>query len=192
MLMFLVGLVLFIGIHLLRALAPAARQGMIDSMGANAFRGLYSVVTIASFCLLVYGFGEARLDTGILYEPPVFLRHLTLLLMLVAMIVLVAGFLPTGYIALYTKHPQVLSVKIWAFAHLLANGETAQVILFAAFLAWGVVMRISLKRRERSGEITPKVFQSARYDLFAVVGGLLIYGLFVMKLHTWLIGVSVM
>lgn len=192
MALFLVGLVVFLGMHLLRVVAPGLRQGMIQSLGVNGFRAVYSIVTIVSFCLFVYGFGEARAETSILYDPPIFLRHITLLLMLIAVIVLVAGFLPTGYIALYTKHPQVLSIKIWAFAHLLANGETAKVILFAAFLAWGVIMRISLKRRERNGEIKPRVFKSARYDVIAIVGGLVIYGLVVARLHLWLIGVPVM
>ncbi len=111
--------------------------------------------------------------------------------MLIALIVLVAGFLPSGYIATYAKHPQVLAIKIWAFAHLLANGETVQVILFAAFLAWGVIMRIAYKRRARNGEITERSYKSWSYDVIAVVAGVVIYGLFVWKLHAALIGVPV-
>ena len=84
----------------------------------------------------------------------------------------------------------VLSVKIWALAHLLANGETSSVILFAGFLAWGVVLRIALKRRERRGELVRKPFVSTRYDLLAVIIGLLVFLLFVWRLHVWLIGVQ--
>lgn len=192
MALFLLGLGVFLGIHLLKALAPDVRASLIASLGANGFRSVYSAVSILSFILLVYGFGIARQETGILYDPPVFLRHITLLLMLIALIILAAGFLPSGYIATYTKHPQVLAVKTWAFAHLLANGETVQVILFAAFLAWGVILRIVYKRRARRGEITERTYQSWTYDVAAVVIGAAIYGVFVWKLHELLIGVPVM
>lgn len=192
MALFLLGLVLFLGIHLLKALAPGLRSALIDSLGANVFRGLYSAVSILSFILLVYGFSIARQETGILYDPPIFLRHITLLLMLIAMVVLVAGFLPSGYIATYAKHPQVLAIKIWAFAHLLANGETVQVILFAAFLAWGVILRIAYKRRARRGEIIERSYRSWTYDIVAVVVGAAVYVVFVWKLHELLIGVPVM
>ena len=192
MTLFIIGLVLFLGIHLVRVVAPGLRTGLINSMGVNAYRGVYSLVSLLSLCLLIYGFGIARQETGILYDPPVFLRHITLLLMLIAFVVLAAGFMPSGYVATYAKHPQVLAIKIWAFAHLLANGETVQVILFAAFLAWGVIMRIAYKRRARNGEITERVYKSWTYDIAAIVIGLVVYGLFFMKLHTWLIGVPVM
>jgi uncharacterized membrane protein len=191
MTLFIIGLVLFLGIHLFKVFAPGVRAGMIASMGVNAFRGVYSVAGIAALCLLIYGFGLARQDTSILYYPPPFLRHLTMLLMLIALIVLAAGFLPSGYIATFAKHPQVLAIKIWALAHLLVNGETVQVILFAAFLAWGVILRISYKRRARAGEISERTYKSWTYDVAAVLIGGAIYGLFVWKLHELLIGVPI-
>lgn len=192
MALFIIGLVLFLGIHLLRVVAPGLRTSLMASMGTNAFRGVYSLAVFVSLCLLIYGFGIARQETGILYDPPVFLRHITFLLMLIAFIVFAAGFLPSGYIATFAKHPQVLAIKIWAFAHLLANGETAQVILFAAFLAWGVIMRISYKRRARNGEIAERVYRSWTFDVAAIVIGVIVYGLFFMKLHELLIGVPVL
>lgn len=192
MALFLIGLVVFLGMHLVGPLRPDLKAGMIAAIGANGYRAVFSIVAIAALCLLIYGFGQARMETGILYTPPLFLTHITLTLMLIAVIVLVAGFLPTGYIAVHTKHPMVLSVKIWALAHLLSNGETVQVILFAAFLAWGVILRISYKRRERRGEIVTRAYKSWTYDIAAVVIGLVVYGLIVMKLHTLLIGVPVM
>jgi uncharacterized membrane protein len=192
MALFLIGLVLFLGFHLVGPLMPDLKARLIGSMGNGGYRVLFSIVAIASLCLLIYGFGQARMETGILYTPPVFLAHITLLLMLIAIVVLVSAFLPAGYIATYTKHPMVLAVKIWALAHLLANGETVQVILFAAFLAWGVILRISYKRRERRGELVVRPYKSWTYDVAAVVVGLVVYGLIVMKLHTLLIGVPVM
>ena len=190
MALLVVSLILFLGIHLIRVVAPGFRQSMISGMGKPAWAGTFSVASIASLVLLIYAFGQARQVTGMLYNPPVWMAHITITLMLIAMICLVASLLPAGYIATKTKHPMVLSVKIWAFAHLLANGETSSVLLFAAFLAWGVIMRISLKRRERAGEVVLRPFVAGRYDLFAVIIGVVLWGLIIWKLHAWLIGVS--
>lgn len=192
MLLFLLGLVLFLGLHLLQAIAPGVRDAAVASLGRLVYRIVHSVLSIATLCLLIYGFGEARQETGILYEPPLFLTHITLTLMLIAVIVLVSSFLPAGYIAAKTKHPMVTSVKIWALAHLLANGETVQVILFAAFLAWAVIVRISYKKRMARGEALPRPYKSWEYDIAAVIIGLVVYGAIVMKLHMLLIGVPVM
>ena len=190
MLLLIVSLILFLGIHLIRVIAPGWRTSTIASLGESRWKLGYSLASILSLVLVVYAFGEARQETGILYTPPVWMAHLPSLLMLVAMICLVASLLPPGHIATKTKHPMVLSVKIWALAHLLANGETSSVILFAGFLAWGVVLRIALKRRERRGELVRKPFVSTRYDLLAVIIGLLVFLLFVWRLHVWLIGVQ--
>jgi uncharacterized membrane protein len=185
-----VGIILFLGVHLVRVFAPGFRQSMIDRLGQSGWRGVYSIVSLLTLVLLIYGFSVARYETTVLYSPPVWMAHITLTLMLLAMICLAASLLPAGYIASKTKHPMVLSVKIWAFAHLLANGDSASVLLFAAFLAWGVILRIALKRRERAGELTLRPFVSARYDLLAVVIGAVAWGLIIWKLHEWIIGVS--
>jgi uncharacterized membrane protein len=184
------GIIIFLGMHLVRVVAPGFRAGIIDSRGKGTWMGLYTIVSLVGLCLIIYGFGQARGEMGMLYDPPIFLRHIALLLMLIAFIVLAAGFLPAGRIAVALKHPQVLSIKIWALAHLLANGETSSVLLFGSFLAWAVILRISLKRRERAGEKVLPVFKSARNDVLAVVIGLVAFVLFVWKLHELLIGVQ--
>lgn len=184
------GIIIFLGMHFVRVVAPGFRAGIIESRGKGTWMGLYTIVSLVGLCLIIYGFGQARGETGILYDPPIFLRHIALLLMLVAFIVLAAGFLPAGRIAVALKHPQVLSIKIWALAHLLANGETSSVLLFGSFLAWAVILRISLKRRERAGEKVLPVFKSTRNDVLAVLIGLVAFVLFVWKLHELLIGVQ--
>ncbi|MFK0273835.1 NnrU family protein [Ensifer sp. NPDC090286] len=184
------GIILFLGLHLIRVVAPGFRAGVIESRGKGTWMGIYAILSLIGLCLIIYGFGQARSETGMLYDPPVFMRHIALLLMLFAFIFLAAGFLPAGRIAVAVKHPQVLSIKIWALAHLLANGETSSVLLFGSFLAWAVILRISLKRRERAGERVLPVFKSATNDVLAVIIGLVAYVLFVWKLHEWLIGVA--
>ncbi|MCZ7450755.1 NnrU family protein [Agrobacterium rhizogenes] len=183
-------LVLFFLTHLLKVLAPQFRARMIAKLGEGPFKGLYSVASLITLGLVIFAFGEARQETGMLWNPPVWTSHLAVTLMLPAMICLIASLIPAGNIAVKTKHPLILSVKIWALAHLLANGETSSILLFASFLAWGVVMRISLKRRERAGEKVLRPFVSGRYDVVAIVGGIVLWGAFILKLHEWLIGVQ--
>lgn len=190
MTLLVVGLILFLGIHLIRILVPGFRQSMIDRVGQSGWSVGYSLASVVGLVLVIYGFDQARQVTGMLYYPPVWTAHIAITLMLIASICLIAGFLPAGNIAVKTKHPMVLSVKIWALAHLLANGETSSVLLFGSFLAWGVIMRIALKRRQRAGEVTLRPFVSARYDLLAVVIGIVVWALMIWKLHELLIGVA--
>ncbi len=190
MALLVLGIVIFLGMHLVRVVAPGLRASVIERNGKGVWMGLYTAISLIGLCLVIYGFGEARLTTGMLYNPPVFLKHIALLLMLLAFICLAAGFLPAGRIAVALKHPQILSIKIWALAHLMANGETSSVILFGLFLAWAVIMRISMKRRQRAGEQVLPVFRSGSSDILAVVIGVVAYLLFIWKLHEWLIGVA--
>ena len=184
----ILGIILFLGVHLLRVVAPGFRLAMIDKFGENGWKGLYSVLSLVTLVILIWGYATAPVIN--LWFPPMGMNHLTTTLMLFAMICLVAGFLPAGHIATKTKHPIVLSIKIWAAAHLLANGDLASILLFVALLAWGVVLRISYKRRVRSGETVLRPLVSARYDVFAVVGGIVLWAVILLWLHELLIGVA--
>lgn len=190
MLLLVLSLVFLLGTHSVRIVAPGFRNRMIAQMGEGAWKGAYSAVSILAVAFVAYAFGQARQVTGILYSPPIWTSHMALTLMLFSMICLAASLFPAGHIATKTKHPLVLAVKIWALAHLLANGETSSVLLFVAVLAWGVVMRISLKRRARAGEVVTRPFVSARYDILAIVLGIALWAAFIWKLHEWLIGVQ--
>lgn len=188
MALLLLGIVLFLAVHLIRVVAPGFRNAMIARFGETGWRGLHSVLSILTLALLIWGYATAPYVN--LWFPPVGMNHLTLTLMLPAMIILCSGFLPAGHIAAKTKHPIVLSIKIWALAHLLANGDLASVLLFVSLLAYGVVLRINYKRRLQAGEIQPKVFVSAKWDLAAIALGLLSWVLITFWLHALLIGVS--
>ncbi|MBN7805882.1 NnrU family protein [Agrobacterium rosae] len=190
MLLLILSLLFFLGTHSLRIVAPSFRNRMIARMGEGPWKGVYSLVSVIAIAFVAYAFDQARQVTGILYSPPIWTSHIALTLMLIAMICLVASLLPAGHIATKTKHPLILAVKIWALAHLLANGETSSVLLFVSVLAWGVVMRISLKRRQRAGEVVTRPFVSPRYDIVAVVLGIVLWAAFIWKLHEWLIGVQ--
>lgn len=186
----IVGLVLFLGVHSVSIVAPAARDRWALSVGENGWKGLYSVVSLAGLVLIVIGYGAAREAPVLLYTPPAGLRHLAALLMLPVFILLFAAYLP-GRIQRAAKHPMLAAVKFWALAHLLANGSLADVLLFGGFLAWAVADRISVKRRAAAGMRVgpPSKLSGADRDLWAVVGGLLAYGVFAGWAHGALIGV---
>lgn len=189
MIWLILGLVLFLGIHSVRIVAPEFRQAQIDQRGLNAWKGIYTVISIVGFVILVWGYGIARQDPVVFFVAPAWMSHVVALLMLPVMILLVASQVPAGRIKAAVKHPMLLGVKIWALAHLLVNGDLASVLLFGGFLAWAVVDRISEKKRLQAGLTSNPVAGPLKWDIIAVVGGLVLYVLFVVVLHKLLIGV---
>lgn len=190
MLILVVGLAVFLGIHSVSIVAPRWRLAMIDRLGAGPWKALYAIVSVVGFVVLVVGYGIARREPVVLYTPPAGLRHLTLLLMVPVFTLFIAPYFP-GRISRVTKHPQLLSVKIWATAHLIANGTLADVVLFGAFLVWAVADRISAKRRPAiEAHRLPGAPPSAMNDVIAVVAGLVVYVVFLFWAHRLLIGVS--
>lgn len=185
--LFVVGLIIFLGVHSVSIVAPAWRDAQLARRGEGAWKGLYAVVSIVGFALLLYGYGVARQSPVLIYAPPTWLRHLALLLMVPVFPLLLATYLP-GRIQRATKHPMLLATKLWATAHLLANGTLADVLLFGGFLAWAVADRISVKRR--AARPVPGAPPSAANDIIALVGGVATYVVFVLWAHRWLIGVS--
>ena len=186
MIILLLGLVLFLGAHSVSIINEPWRNRMVSKMGEVPWKGVYSLISIIGFVLIIWGYGLARADSVVLYSPPVWLRHVTMLLLLPVFPLLLAAYLP-GRIKTTTKHPMLAATKLWAFAHLLANGTLADVLLFGAFLAWAVVDRISLKRRKQRP--LPAAPASKANDIIAVVVGLALYAAFIVWLHGWLIGV---
>jgi uncharacterized membrane protein len=183
------GLVIFFGTHLFSAYrSREPGKDIRAKMGQGPYMGLYSLVSIAGFALIVWGYGAAR-PAPILYMPPVWFAHINLVLMLFAMVFLVAAYMPTGHIKKAVKHPMLLAVKIWATGHLLANGELNSVLLFGSFLAYGVLDRIAVKKRGDNGP-GPDVKANVMGDVGAVVVGLGAYAAIAHWLHPILFGVS--
>jgi uncharacterized membrane protein len=186
MTLLLIGLVLFLGIHSVSIVAEGWRQRTMRRVGMGPWKGLYALISVAGFVLIVYGYGIARQDPIVLYTPPVWTRHLALLLMLPVFPLLFAAYLP-GRIKATMKHPMLAATKIWALAHLVANGTLADVLLFGGFLAWAVADRISFKKRTQPDLRTAP--PSKYNDVIAVALGLLAYAAFAKWLHLYLIGV---
>ena len=185
------GLVLFLGSHALQALAPAWRNQQIQRLGDKAFKGVISLVALLGFVGICWGYDLARATPTVLWVPPKGMRHVAALLMLIAAWMMVAAFVPGNHIKARLRHPMVLSVKVWALAHLLANGNLEDVILFASFLLWAVLSFRAARQRDRLANHGP-ADTNARATLVVVMGGLALYALFLFKAHAWLVGVSPM
>jgi len=181
------GLAIFIGVHSLGILAPAWRDRTAARLGPVTWLGLYSVLSLVGLVLIVWGYGQARLDPVALWAPPVWTRHLALLLLVPVFPLLLATYLP-GRIRAAVGHPMLAAVKLWALAHLLANGNLADLVLFGTFLAWAVADLVSLKRRTMPP--VPGAPPCKANDWIALGGGLVLYVAFLGGLHLWLIGVS--
>jgi uncharacterized membrane protein len=183
------GLVVFFGTHLVTTQRDL-RAALIARFGGSAYKLAYSELSAIGLVLIVYGFATYRATGWIdVWYPPRWMRHVVLTLMLPATIVFVAAYL-RGYIWRFLKHPMLVAIKIWAFAHLLANGDLGSIILFGSFLAWAVFDRITLKRRADEGG-PPIPFGGVRNDVLAVVVGLAAYLALVFAFHPAVIGVPV-
>ena len=189
MMYLIAGLVLFLGVHSTRVFANNWRNQTLARMGEKPFKGVYSVLSLAGFVLLVWGYGQARQLGVMLWNPPTAMRHIAALLMLLAFVLWAASGVPRNQIKAKLHHPMVLSVKVWALAHLLANGSLADTVLFGSFLLWAVVLFAASRKRDRR-EQTVYPAGTASMTIVTVVAGLAFWAVFAFWLHRLLIGVS--
>ncbi|MGB2817556.1 MAG: NnrU family protein [Burkholderiaceae bacterium] len=185
----ILGLVIFLGVHSTRVVADAWRTATIARIGEKRWKAIYSLLSIASFVLIVIGYGAARQSPVVLYSPPVWSRHLAALLTIPAFLLVVAAYVPRNSIKRAVGHPMVAGVKIWAFAHLLANGTLADVLLFGSFLVWGVLSFTAARRRDRAAGTVYAAGSGMGNALTAAIG-LVAWAAFAFALHRPLIGVS--
>jgi uncharacterized membrane protein len=185
----IVGLALFLGAHTLTTQRDL-RARFIASLGEGGYKGVYAMVSLAGLALIVWGFANYRADGMIdIWHPPAAFKHITEALMLPAVILVVASYIRGGiYTAL--KHPMLAGVKLWAVAHLIANGDLGSIILFGSFLGWAVFDRISLKHRSDVG--APPIPVGGRSnDLIAIAVGIVVYLALGFVFHPVVIGVPV-
>ena len=182
------GLLVFLGVHLVPT-SPPARDGLVRKLGEGPYKLAFTIASLLGFVLIVWGFGMAR-HSGVnaqLWTPPTWTKHIAFLLMWISFVLLVAAYVPS-HIRDKAKHPMLAAVKVWALAHLLANGDLAGIILFASFLAWAVYDRISVKKRNALGPLGARHGGVAQ-DVIVVVVGTIAYLAMLFWGHPWLIGV---
>ena len=182
----IIGIIVFLGIHTLPTI-PGLRDRLIGRFGENGYKAFFSLLSIAGFVLLVWGFARAPVIQ--VWTPPDWTRWVAIVLMLPAFIFLVAAYVP-GEIKAKLKHPFLVAIKTWALAHLIANGDLASIVLFGSFLAYAVYDRITLKRRQPTSLIGVPGTGGPRNDVIAIVLGVVLYVLFLVWLHPLLIGTA--
>ena len=190
MILLILGLVLFLGMHSVRIVADDLRSRFVARRGLNAWKGLYALVSIAGFVLVCIGFGQARQQAAVLWSPPRWTHDAAALLTLAAFILVTAAYVPGNGIKARLKDPMILGVKSWAAGHLLANGTLADVVLFGSFLVWAAFdFRAARQRRRAGAEPAVAAVKRGRSAITVVVGALA-WMLFAFHLHQWLIGVA--
>lgn len=188
MLVMILGLVLFLGAHSVRIFADPWRTRMMKRLGEGPWKGLYSLASLAGLVLIVVGYGLTRESPSDLWNPPTGLKHFATLLTIPAFVLLAAAYVPGNALKAKLRHPMVLGTKLWAFAHLLANGRLGEVVLFGAFLVWAVLDFRAARRRDRAaGAVNPAA--SAGATVVAVLVGLAAWAGFAFWAHGAWIGV---
>ena len=201
MALLILGLVLFLGAHSTRIFAENWRQAILERLGEKAYKGVYTLVSLLGFGLMVFGFDQVRWDSPLLWAPPVWVNHAAALLMLLSLVLLASAYTPRNAIKAKLHHPMVLSVKVWALAHLLANPRLADVVLFGAFLLWSVLNFRAARQRDRlaaaseqagegSAALQPEISISATWRAIGI--GVVVWAFLLSRGHTWLFGVSPM
>lgn len=182
------GLIMMLGAHVFVTFR-AARAGLIARMGRNGYRALFSVVSLAGLVFIVWGYGMYRASGWLeLWSPPDFMRHVTVGLMLISSILFAATYIPS-HIKFRARHPMLAGTKLWAFGHLLSNGDLGSILLFGSFLAWAVYARIAAKRRGDNGpSVAPAGWIN---DLIAVAVGVIVFLALGYVLHPLAIGIPV-
>ncbi len=191
MMLLIVGLVAFFTIHLIPT-NRELRNGLVERFGDGGYKAFFSLASLIALIVIVYGYGKMQAYLGsknpVLWIAPTWISHLVLLLMIPAFIALVSAYIPS-HIGATLKHPMLVAVKIWALAHLLANGDVASLVLFSSFLSFAIYDRISLKKR---GDIGRSAEGASLINDAIVVGiGLSLYLLMLFYGHPYLIGVPV-
>jgi len=184
MLVLILGLVLFLGIHSVRMIAPGFRDQRMEAMGENGWKGVFAVISLVGLALIIWGWSKYRLEAPEIYQPPEWGRHANYLLTLLAFILIASANVKAGRIKAAVGHPMLLGTIFWSLGHLLANGDLASILLFGAFLVYAIADRIAVVGRADS----PPVFVSYRGDVIAIVGGGVVYAAFLFWLHGALIG----
>lgn len=185
----ILGLILFLGVHSIRVFAEPLRTSIREKMGPNTYKGLYTLISFVGLGLIIWGYPQTRIDAVYLWHPPAATRHVATLLTLIAFILIAASSVPGNRIKALVKHPMSIGVKVWAFAHLLANGRLGDVILFGAFMVWAILTYRAARERDRINNLPAPAIKGVTEDVITIGAGIGMWALIAFALHGPLIGV---
>ncbi len=187
MTLFIIGLLLFFVPHIAPLLVSGLKPSLVARMGAGPYKGIYSLLSLGGLVLIVFGWMQYRELAPMVYEPPTWGRHATMLLVWIALILFAMPRSKPGKIMVIVKHPMVVGTIYWSVGHLLANGDLASVMMFGSFLVFALISRI---KEKMAGDPNPR-FISYRSDIVAIGVGTLIYGVLLLWGHVWITGVTI-
>lgn len=185
MALLILGMLLFAGVHFIPSLAPSLRANGIQRLGENGYKGLFSLLLLLAFGLLIFGWRSTH--PAFLYAPLAALHLPALGLLLVAFFLLVISNRPSR-LRMLIRHPQLAGVALWGVAHLLLNGDTRSVLLFGGMALWAVIEIWAINRRDGvwiKSDVPPLSADVINLAITAVVVAVVIY------CHPWLSGVAV-
>lgn len=188
MMLLALGIAVFLGVHLLPT-QTELRSGLIARFGTGAYKAAFALLSAVGLALIVLGYHKLQVMPGKnpqIWTPPAAMRHVAALLLLPALILLAAAYIPSR-IRTAVKHPMLAAVKLWALAHLLANGDLGGMLLFGAFLAWAIFDRISVKQRASLGPLGTAT-GGLGGDIAAILVGTILYVVLILGGHYWLVG----
>jgi uncharacterized membrane protein len=189
MILLILGLIIFLGMHSTRVFASDWRRRQIARLGEGPWKGLYALASLIGIVLIVVGFGAARMNPVLLYAPPAWLRHLNSVFTLIAFVLVAAAYVPRNHFKQGIGHPMLAGVKAWALGHLLSIGMLHDVVLFGAFLVWAILDFAASRRRDRAaGAIYPAGTLAG--DILAIVVGVIVWAAVAFWLHQLLIGMN--
>ncbi len=189
MLLLVVGLLLFLGVHSIRIMADEWRTQVIARGGEKRYKGIYALMSVVGLVLIVVGYGLARNAPVLLWSPPNWTIHTNWLITFVAFIIFSLANRPGGPLKVALRHPMVIAVSLWAFGHLLANGTLADLLLFGGFLGWSLLAWRAALSRDRAAGTVPVPGPWSR-DIGPAIAGVALWLLFFYFAHEWLFGVS--
>ena len=184
-----IGAILFGGMHLFSIVFPSLRNAIRASLGEKLWKIVYALVSLAGIGFLVAGYWQSRsgpMTADILYDPPSWGRHLTMLMVLLAFILIGASH-GKGYIKTYVHNPMSWGIVLWSAGHLLANGQRSDVYLFGVFLVVGLADIIFSELRGKRPAHLPRL----RSDIIAVIVGMVLYVIFLFGFHPYVLNIPV-
>lgn len=188
MLTLVIGLFLFLGIHSVRIFADPFRTAFVEAQGVGKWKGLYSIISILGFVLIVVGYGQAKVENVVIWTPPLWTWHVTISLTLIAFVFMTSAYVPNNAIKAYLKDPMILGVKTWAFAHLISQGSLAGMLMFGCFLIWAIFDFKSCRAR-RAGIEAIEQNSSKLMTLMTLLVALALWVIMLFYGHALIIGI---